>query len=109
MSEVTIDIFLYIGYALVGVAAISSIILPLINSFNDPKTLIKSGIGLLVLIICFGLGYALSGSEVTDVYAKFGVDEGQSKLIGGILTMMYILLFGTIAGVIYTEISKLFK
>ncbi|MEM7548533.1 MAG: hypothetical protein AAF363_02595 [Bacteroidota bacterium] len=104
-----IDFMLYLGYALVGVAAIAAIILPLISSLSDPKSLAKSGVGLVALLIVFGVGYALSGSEVTDTYAKFGVDEGQSKLIGGFLTMMYILIIVTSVGIIYTEITKIFK
>jgi hypothetical protein len=104
-----IDFILYVGYALLVVAALSSLILPLINAIGNPKTLIKTGAGIVILLIIYGISYALSGNEVTEVYAKFGVGAGASKTIGGVLTMMYLLLFVVVVGIFYTEITKLFK
>jgi hypothetical protein len=104
-----IDFILYLGYALLGVAALASLILPLVNAIGNPKTLVKTGAGLVILLVVYGISYAISGSEVTDVYTKFGVDAGASKTIGGVLTMMYLLLMVVVFGVLYTEIAKLFK
>lgn len=102
----SIDIALYASYILVLVAAVAAVVLPLIQSLDDPSSLIKSGIGLAALVVVFLIGYAISGSEVLPSYAEFNVDAGLSKFIGGLLTMMYILIFVAIGGIIYTEVAK---
>jgi len=104
-----IDIALIGSYILVGVAMIAAIVLPLINSLSDLSTLTKSGIGILILLVIFGIGYAISGDEVTAVYTKYEVDAGLSKLVGGSIIMMYLLTAIALVGIVYTEISKLIK
>lgn len=104
-----IDIALIGSYILVGVALIAAIILPLINALDDLSSLVKSGIGVLILLVIFGLGYVISGDEVTAVYAKYNVDAGISKMVGGSLIMMYLLTAVALIGIVYTEISKIVK
>ncbi|MEQ9300600.1 MAG: hypothetical protein RIF33_18660 [Cyclobacteriaceae bacterium] len=105
----TIDIALYGAYILTIVAAVAAVVLPLIQSLGDPASLAKSGLGLLALVVVFGIGYAMAGSEVLPSYVEFGVDAGLSKFIGGSLTMMYILTIGAIGGIVFTELSKAVK
>ena len=107
--EGTIDISLYISYALLIVAIIAAVAMPLINSLGEPKNLIKTGIGLLGLLVLFLISWALSGDEVTARYLTGGVDESLSKSIGGALTMMYILMAIAIIGIVYTEVNKALK
>lgn len=104
-----IDIALIGSYILIGVAIIAAIVLPLINSLSDPSTLVKSGIGVLILLVIFGIGYLISGSEVTPDYAKYDVGAGISKMVGGALIMMYLMAGGALLGIAYTEISKMVK
>lgn len=103
------DIVLYIGYGLVILAAAGSILLPLINSIGNPKSLIGTGIGIAVLVVVFGISYAVSGNEVTEVYKEFDVDASGSKTIGGMLTMMYILIGMAVVGIVVTEVNKMLK
>lgn len=103
------DIVLYIGYALILIAAAGSVILPLINSISNPKSLIQTGIGVGALIVVFLISYGLSGNEVTETYAEFNVDASGSKTIGGMLTMMYLLIGIAVVGIVYTEVTKIFK
>ncbi|WP_109829250.1 hypothetical protein [Reichenbachiella versicolor] len=105
----SIDVALYISYALTILAGIAAIAFPLFNSFGDPKSLTKSAAGLGALLVVFGIGWALAGAEVTESYIEFGVDAGLSKFIGGLLTMMYILTGIAIVGIVYTEVSKIIK
>jgi hypothetical protein len=105
----TFDIYLYISYALVIIAAIAAIVLPLVNALGNPKALLMTGIGVLILVVIYFVSYAVSGSEVTPVYTKFNVGPDLSKLVGGSLIMMYMLLFLAIVGILYTEISKIFR
>lgn len=103
------DIALYISYVLVLVAVAGSILLPLYNSLGNPSSLKTTAIGIGALILIFIISYFLSGNEVTDVYKEFDVDASGSKTIGGMLTMMYLLIGLAITGIIYTEISKIIK
>lgn len=105
----SIDISLYIGYTLFLLAAGAAIIMPLINAAGNPKILVKSGIGVGVLILVFVIGYALSGNEVIPMYAERGVTSGLSKTVGGALIAFYILFIGAAIGVAYMEFSKFFK
>lgn len=103
------DIALYVSYGLIIIAALSAIILPLINSFSDPASLIKTAVGVGAVIVIFFIGYAIAGSEVTATYTRFEVDASASKWIGAALITMYIFLFGAILGILVTEVSKVFQ
>ena len=104
-----IDFLLYLGYGLIGVAALSAILLPLIGALSDPKSLAMSGIGVGALLVVYFLGYMLSGDEVTAIYSQFGVDARMSQTIGGAVIMMYLMLIIVTASILYAEISKLIK
>jgi NADH:ubiquinone oxidoreductase subunit 6 (subunit J) len=104
-----IDIVLYISYIMVIVAALGAIILPLLKAAGDPKSLIRSGIGVVAILAIFVVAYAISGNEVRPTYAPFDVDAGESKLIGGAIITSYLLIFIALGSIIYTEISNLVK
>ncbi len=101
-----IDLALYLTYFLV-IAAILLVlgfaVWFLTKNFKKSKNTL---LGALSLVIIFIIAYALSSGEV---YEKFQIGEGLSKLIGGSIITLYILFFGTIAAAIYSEIAKLFK
>ncbi|WP_420580666.1 hypothetical protein [Reichenbachiella sp.] len=105
----SIDIALYVSYTLTILAGLAAIVFPIINSVSDPKSLTKAGAGVAGLVVVFIISYALSGSEVTASALEQGVDEGLSKFVGGLLTMMYILIIGALGGIVYTEVSKAVK
>ena len=53
----------------------------------------KSGMSLGVLVVLFGIAYALAGGEPAPKYQAFGVTtEFSSKLINAGLTMFYFVL-----------------
>ena len=103
------DIFLYLGYTLVIIAAVGAIVLPLINALGNPKALLKSGMGVLVIVVIYFISYAFSGAEVTPEYSKYNVGPELSKTVGGTLIMAYILLGISIIGILITELNKVFK
>lgn len=109
MESGLINIALMVTYVLIGIAVVSVVVLPLIKAIDNPKTLVGTAIGLGVLLVIFGIGYALSGDEVLPKYVSQGVGAGISKFVGGLLTTMYLLFGAAIVGIIYTEISKAFK
>jgi len=101
---------LYLAYILTAVGVVLAIVLPLIKSLDEPKQLLGTAIGVGILIVIYGIGYMISGSEVTARYIESGVEtEGLSKLIGGMLTMVYLLLGIAVVGIVYTELNKAIK
>lgn len=104
-----IDIALFLAYFMVILAAAGAIILPLIGSLANPKSLLKSGLGVAALGFLYLLGYGISDNEVTAAYLNFGVDATASKLIGGALITMYLLVGIAAISIIYTEIRKIVK
>jgi len=98
-----VDIGLIVAYVLIVLCALSAILIPLVQSFSDPKSLVKSGIGLGAVLVVFLVGYTLAGSDST------GTTESTSKLVGAGIISMYIFVHIAIVGIFFTEISKLFK
>jgi hypothetical protein len=104
-----IDIGIYACYLLLLVALVAAVVFPLFHIAQNPKALVKSGMGVAGLLVLFIISYALSGSEVTIKYTTMGVGESGSKLIGAGLIMFYIILTITILGMVYSEINKALK
>lgn len=100
---------LYFGYFLFGLAIISAIVLPFINSLKNPKGMLRAGIGVGVLLVVFILSFVMSSDEVNNVAASQGITSTGSQLIGAGLIMFYIALFAAILGLIYSEVNKAFK
>lgn len=100
---------LYLAYAMFFIGLIAAVVMPIINSLGDPKSMMKAGIGIGAAIVVYLIGYMLSGNEVTEVYAQFGVDESSSQTIGGGIIMIYLLAFIAIGGIIFGEISRIIK
>ena len=104
-----LDIGFYVFYALLFIAVALTIIFPIIHMLKEPSSLVQSAIGIGVLLVLFGVSYALSGSEVNLKAAAVGITETTSKLIGAGLIMFYITLVLSVAALIYSEISNAIK
>ncbi len=109
MESGLINIALVITYVLIGIAVVSVVVLPLIKAIDNPKTLVGTAVGLGVILVIFGISYAISGDEVLPRYVNQGVGAGISKFVGGLLTTMYLLFGAAIVGILYTEVSKAFN
>lgn len=105
----SVDAGLYTSYALLGIAVIAAIVLPLLNAGNSPGALKKGLIFVVGMIVLFGISYGLAGSELnTDQIAK-GVAKSTSKLVGAGLIMFYLTAVIAVVGLIYSEINKALK
>jgi hypothetical protein len=107
----SIDIILYLSDILVVVAVVAAVVLPLIKSLDDPKSLLKSALAFIGLVVLFFIAYSISDGEVIPKFAADPVNltEGMSKFIGGTLIMTYVLTIVALAGIVITEISKAIK
>ena len=101
---------LYAAYILIGIAILAAIVLPLIQSFSNPRALLGALVGVVAIAILFFIGYSIAGNEVTPLYIRNNVtSEVTSKMIGGALITMYILIILTIISIIVSEVTKLFN
>src|SRR5690606_25711804 len=102
------DIALYVGYFLVIIGVIAAVLLPLVNSLGNPRSLMKSGIALVALLVVFGVAYAISDNEVTARFAAepFNLTPGASQFSGGLLIATYFLLVIAFVSIFVNEISK---
>jgi hypothetical protein len=104
-----LDIGLYVLYGLLAIAVAAAIIFPLVNSLQNPKGLIRSAIGVVIILVLFGIGYALSDDTLSRTAVSAGMTASSVKLIGAGLIMFYIVLVGAVLALIYSEISKALK
>ncbi len=100
-----IDVGLFLSYILILVCALAAVLIPLAQSFGDPKSLVKSGLGVGALVVVFLISYLVAGSETNGA----DITEGTSKLVGAGIISMYIFFFLALGGIVYTEISKFLK
>ncbi|TAE00346.1 MAG: hypothetical protein EAZ97_06190 [Bacteroidetes bacterium] len=102
---------LYLSYALTVFAIIGSTILPVLNAIrlSDTKSLIKLGAIAAIMAVMFLICWGISSDEVTKIYANFGITAGGSKAIGGGIIMTYVFTIATLLGIVYTEVTSLFK
>ncbi|WKV11568.1 hypothetical protein [Marivirga harenae] len=104
-----VDIMLYGSYLLVIVAALGAIVLPLINALDNPKSLLKSALGIVIIGVIYLVSWSVSGDEVTARYIKFDITSTSSRVIGGVLITTYLLMGIAVISIIYSEIRKIVK
>lgn len=105
-----IDLSLYVAYALVAIALLGSVVLPLVNSISQPKSLVKIGMSLLIIVVVYLVAFAISGGETAPYSnSELEITSSISKMIGGALGMMYLLLGVVIVGLVFSEVYKLLK
>jgi len=107
----TIDIILYVSYILIAIGVVVALLMPLINSLDNPRSLLKTAVGIVAVVILFVIAYAIADNEVLPRYAAapFNLTPALSQLVGGILITVYFLFGLAILGIIVTEINKIAK
>lgn len=107
----TTDIFLYAGYLLTAIGVVLAILMPLIKSLDNPKSLLGTVLGVLVIGGLFFIAYSIADSEVAPKFAAepFNITPTSAKAVGGMLITVYALFCIAIAGIVITEITKIVK
>jgi hypothetical protein len=107
----TYDIMLYVSYLLVGIGAVVSVLLPLIKSLDDPKSLMKSGLGVVSILVLFFICYSISSNEVLPKFEgePFNLTPGTSQMVGGLMISTYVLTIVALVGIVLTEVNKAIK
>ena len=110
MEQIVVNVGIILAYIMIVLGVVLAVVFPLINAISQPQLLVKAGVGLVGILVIFGLGYALSDSNLTAKFIQSGVDSGSlSRMIGGALKMVYLLMVVAVVGIVYTEFSKVVK
>jgi len=110
MEQVVVNVGIIFAYILIVIGIVLAIVFPLISAISQPELLKKAGIGILGILIVYGIGFALSDADLTAKFIQSGVETGTlSRMIGGALKMVYLLMGVAILGIVYTEFSKALK
>lgn len=97
---------LIISYVLIGLCALTAIIMPLMQAAGNPGSLKKIAISFGGILVVFIICYFIAGDDTLGVK---NITVGDSKRVGAGLIMFYVLLAGAIGSIIYTEFSKISK
>lgn len=118
-QEQLVDLGLYAAYILLGVAAVAAIVMNLVNSFSNPKSLVKSGIGVVLLVVIFFIGYSMApaefGATTTKALESANMDPTSDqavtvyRLVGGAMTTTLALVIIAIVGLIYSSIARIVR
>lgn len=105
-----INLGLYVTYVLIGICVLGILIFSIARIISHPGAAKAALIGIVGLIVLFGLSYALSnGDDVHTIFSKLDVSEETSRLVGTGLLTFYLLMGVAILSIIYVEITRLFK
>lgn len=102
---------LILSYIMVILACLGAVLAPLIYALtNDPKSLVKIGITLGVLVLVYFIGYLMADGTVYSRFIPNGVSTAShSQAIGGILIMTYLMMGIAIVGVLVNIVSGYLK
>ena len=107
--ENLINIGIILTYLMIGLAALIAIGFGIKNMIQKTgsakKTLFTIG-GLISIII---IAYISASDEVLNEYKKYNITTSTSKQVGMGLITFYFLIFGAIAAILYSELSKMFS
>ncbi|MDE6483020.1 MAG: hypothetical protein K2L01_04595 [Rikenellaceae bacterium] len=109
--EPNVDAMLRWTYAMVGIATLCAVLLPLINIAKNPKSAVRSLIGVAIVAVIVLIAYALS--DATPVYtpgrAEGYTDALELRLSDTGLITTYLALGIAVVSIVVTEVYNLFK
>lgn len=96
-----VDVMLYCAYAYALIAIIAVVFgVVVIGGMNDPKSLIKLGIGIAAIAVIVLLAWLLAPGTPAVGYLGEPVSDGTLKLTDTILNLTYLLFGGSIVALI---------
>ncbi len=106
----TVMLHVYYTYTLFAIAAVASIVAPIIYIVLNPEKAKSVLIGLAGFLVLAGISFLLaSGSTEGAVYENFEVTEAGSRRVGAGLIATYILGIMAVAAIVVSGVSKIFK
>ena len=101
------DEIFYFTYVLLGLCIVLAVIIPLVKSIDNPKSLIKVGVGIVALAIIYFICLYTASGDLSFTHKEFDLSATVLKNIGAMLRMTYVMLLVPFGGAIIIELLKL--
>ncbi|MCO6495225.1 MAG: hypothetical protein J5I91_06060 [Bacteroidetes bacterium] len=109
-ESAAISFGLIFTYILCGISILTVLFLAGRGLINKPKSAIYMGLGLVVILVLFGIFYALDPGEITETYIKNGIETANaSKVIGGALKATYALVIISVLLSVVLSVKSVFN
>lgn len=109
-GSAALDVMLVWSFAMVILTIALTIIMPLIAVFQNPKSAVRSLIGLGILVVVFLISYALATDDpIRLASGKVMDDTFDLKFSDTALWMTYITFAGVVLSILFGELYKVFK
>ena len=96
-----VDVMLYCAYAFALIAILAVLFgVVVIGGINNPKSLLKLGLGVVVIAVIIGGAYMLAPGTPAVGYLGEPVSDGTLKLTDTVLNLTYLLFGGALAALI---------
>ncbi len=105
-----LDTFLFYGYILLGVAAVTAIAMPLFNMIENPQSFKKIMVNLLIVVVVVGIAYLLaSGDALQNVNINPEPTANTLKITDTGLNLVYILFGISIISIVVGSVVNLVR
>lgn len=105
-----LDVMLVWSFAMVILTIALTVVMPLVAVFQNPKSAVRSLIGLGILVVVFLVSYALATDDpIRLASGKVMDDTFDLKFSDTALWMTYITFAGVVLSILFGELYKVFK
>lgn len=109
-ENATLNLMLVWSFAMVILTIVLTIAMPLVAVFQNPKSAVRSLIGLGVIVVVFLVSYALATDDPITLASGSVIDNSfELKFSDTALYATYIAFAGVILSILYGELYKVFK
>ena len=104
----SVDMIISVAYVMLVIGVIAAVVMPLYNAKDNPRSLMITGIGVLVLLVLFGSSWGIANNFSFSKYANAVAPE-DVRLSGALIVMTRWMLIIAVLGVVVTELRNLIK
>ncbi len=109
-ENATLNLMLVWSFAMVILTIVLTIAMPLVAVFQNPKSAVRSLIGLGAIVVVFLVSYALATDDPITLASGSVIDNSfELKFSDTALYATYIAFAGVILSILYGELYKVFK
>lgn len=109
-ENATLNLMLGWSFAMVILTIVLTIVMPLVAVFQNPKSAVRSLIGLGAIVVVFLVSYALATDDPITLASGNVIDNSfELKFSDTALYATYIAFAGVILSILYGELYKVFK
>lgn len=103
------EIGLQFSYILIYLSLAAILFGFVLSAVEDPQSMVKSLIGLGVIVVISLIAYGMATNEVTELYKKFYITPFLSQMIGGGLILSALMMGISVLAIVYSEVMNAIK